>query len=196
MTLFAVNEDTLEDLRNAASGKKGTEVAGGLDDKKEELVQSNRDAEEQARELIEDQIIALDAYEMQDLAAAVLRAMGYRTRVSPPGADRGVDVLASPDGLGLQEPRIKVEVKHRRNTAMGSQEVRSFLGSLRTGDRGLYVSTGGFTKEAKYEAERSNIPLTLIDLTDLANLVTEYYENFDSRGRALIPLVRLYRPAD
>jgi restriction system protein len=196
LTLFLIPPDAIADLESAANGKRPVEATGGLEERKEELEQSNRDAEEQSRELIEDRILALDPYEMQELVAAVLRAMGYRTRVSTPGADRGVDVLASPDGLGLQEPRIKVEVKHRQNAAMGSQEVRSFIGSLRAGDRGLYVSTGAFSKEAKYEAERATVPVTLIDLRELAQLVTDNYENFDQKGRALLPLVRIYRPAD
>lgn len=196
LTLFQIPDEALADLMAAAAGKKAPETPGGLADKKEELQQSNKDAVEQAMGLIRDKILELDDYEMQELAAAVLRAMGYRTRVSPQGPDRGVDVLASPDGLGLQEPRIKVEVKHRPRSSMGSQEVRSFLASLRTGDKGLYVSTGGFTKEAGYEAERANIPITLIDLADLAQLVTDHYESFDPQGRALIPLVRIYRPAE
>ena len=78
----------------------------------------------------------------------------------------------------------------RQGTQMGSQEIRSFVGGLRPGDRGIYVSTGGFSKEAKYEAERSNIPLTLIELDDLATLVEQHYENFDANGRALIPLTK------
>ena len=122
--------------------------------------------------------------------------MGFKTRVSPRGPDRGVDVLASPDGLGLQEPRIKVEVKHRPNSSMGSPEVRSFLGGLRPGDRGLYVSTGGFSKEAKYEAERSNSPAMLIDLDEMARLVVNHYDTFDLEGRSLIPLVKVYWPAE
>lgn len=133
---------------------------------------------------------------MEELAAAILRAMGFKTRVSEKGPDRGVDVLASPDGLGLQEPRIKVEVKHRARTTIGSNDVRSFLGGLRPGDRGLYVSTGGFTKEAKYEAERSNSPATLVDLDELARLVVSHYDNFDLEGRALIPHVKVYWPAE
>lgn len=196
LTLFAINAEVFADLKAAADGKKHSEPAGGLSDKREELQQSNKDAAQEAKQLIEDKILGIDDYEMQELIAAVLRAMGYRTRVSPRGPDRGVDVMASPDGLGLQEPRIKVEVKHRPGSAMGSQEVRSFLGSLRSGDKGLYVSTGGFSKEAKYEAERANIPVTLIDLQELAQLVTEHYDNFDAVGRALVPLVRIYRPAD
>lgn len=196
LTLFLIPQEAAQDLLSAAEGKRAPENPGGLADKREELQQSNKDAVQQAMGLISDRMLELDEYEMQDLIAAVLRAMGYRTRVSPQGPDRGVDVLASPDGLGLQEPRIKVEVKHRPNSPMGAQEVRSFLGSLRTGDKGLYVSTGGFTREAKYEAERANIPITLLDLDDLTQLVTSHYDNFDPQGRALLPLVRIYRPAD
>ncbi|MNC27057.1 hypothetical protein D3C75_752170 [compost metagenome] len=77
---------------------------------------------------------------------------------------------------------------------MGSNQIRSFTGGLRVGDRGIYVSSGGFTKEAKYEAERSNIPLSLIDLDLLAELVTQYYDQFDSETRTLIPLRKIYWP--
>jgi len=158
LALFAIPDESMAEIQTATKVTKVENATGGLEERKDQLLQSNRDAEEQARSLIEDKILALDPYEMQDLVAAVLRAMGYRTRVSPPGSDRGVDVLASPDGLGLQEPRIKVEVKHRQNTAMGAPVIRSFIGNLRPGDRGMYVSTGSFSKEARYEAERANIP--------------------------------------
>src|SRR2546428_7953021 len=98
--------------------------------------------------------------------------------------------------MGLQEPRIKAEVKHRPRTQMGSQEVRSFLAALRSGDRGLYVSTGGFSREAKYEAERSNIPVMLLNLDDLAEFIRLHYERFDLEGRALISLVKIWWPAE
>ena len=135
------------------------------------MEQIREDVESKAHELIKDKILALNDDELENLLLPILRAMGYRARVSPKGPDRGVDVFASPDGLGLQEPRIKVEVKHRPNTPIGAQDLRSFIGGLRQGDRGLYVSTGGFTKDAKYEADRSNIPVTLIDLDEFASLV-------------------------
>jgi restriction system protein len=37
-----------------------------------------------AESFIEDQISRLDPYEVQDLVAGILRAMGYKTRVSGP----------------------------------------------------------------------------------------------------------------
>jgi restriction system protein len=84
----------------------------------------------------------------------------------------GKDIIASPDGLGLLEPRIIVQVKHK-TSAVGAPDLRSFIGGLRGGHKGIYVSTGGFTKEARYEAERANVPLTLVNLDDLVELITQ-----------------------
>ncbi len=72
---------------------------------------------------------------------------------------------------------------------------RTLLGALRQGDKGLYVSTGSFSKEAHYEAERANVPVTLIDLDSLVDLLTSHYESLDAETRALIPLKKFYWPA-
>jgi restriction system protein len=155
-----------------------------------------REQFEKADRFIEDRIAELDWVQMQELVAGVLRSMGYRTRVSPRGSDRGVDVFASPDGLGLQEPRIFCEVKHRSNEIIGAPELRAFLGGRQRGDRCLYVSTGGFTKEARYEADRSPVPLRLLTLSDFRQLLVDQYESLDAETRALVPLKRLYWPVD
>lgn len=67
---------------------------------------------------------------------------------------------------------------------------------LRAGDNEFVVSTEGFSKEARYEAERATFPVTLIDTDDLADLIVAHYDNFDLEGRALLPLIRVYWPAD
>lgn len=196
LTLFAINEDIWASLSSLLGGAKTVAADEQLEEDKEELEQLREDVQDRAHELIKDKILHLDDADLERLTAAILRAMGYRTRISPKGPDRGVDVMASPDGLGLQEPRIKVEVKHRPREAMSAPDIRSFLGGLRQGDRGLYVSTGGFSKDAKYEADRSNIPVTLLNLDDLAILIVAHYESFDSEGRALIPLNKVYWPRE
>ena len=147
-----------------------------------------------ALERIKDQVNALDWDEMQELVAGVLRAMGYRTQVSPPGADRGRDILASPDGFGFQQPRIVVEVKHRAGR-MGSAEVRRFLGGRHRDDRGLFVSTGGFTREAHYEADRAQVPLALWTLDELTRTLLDNYPGTDTETKRLIPLRMFYVPA-
>lgn len=192
LTLFALTDDVLKDIKGALSGAPVVAVES---EEKEDLRDTKDQVVSQGHELIKDKILSLDADEMEELVAAILRAMGYKTKVSPRGPDRGVDIFASPDGLGLTQPRIKVEVKHRSGS-MGSQAIRSFASVLRTIDNGIYVSTGGFTREARYEAERAQYPVTLIDIDDLANLIVAHYEKFDLDGRALLPLVRVYWPAE
>jgi restriction system protein len=192
LTLFEPGEHILREMEAVLRGEEGPEEE---EEQEEEFEVIRRDTLSRSHEFIKDRILGLSPDDMEELVAALLRAMGYRARVSPKGPDRGRDVIASPDGLGFQEPRIFAEVKHRRRDSMGAQSIRSFVGGLRPGDRGLFVSTGGYTQEAKYEADRSSIPVTLVDLDDLAALVVEHYESFDSTGRALLPLIRVYWPA-
>jgi hypothetical protein len=103
-------------------------VSQNNEEEKDALEETREDVFAKAHELIKDQILRLSDSDLVQLTAALLRAMGYRTRVSPPGPDRGVDIFASPDGLGFQEPRIKVQVKHRSNTPMGPRRCAVFLG--------------------------------------------------------------------
>jgi restriction system protein len=135
-------------------------------------------------EFTKDRVSALGWSQMQDLVAGLLRALGYKTRVSPAGPDRGKDIAASPDGFGFESPRIVVEVKHRQGS-MGAPDIRSFLGGRHPRDKELYVSTGGFTKDAYYEAERANIPLSLMTIDELVETLVEHYDKLDTETQQL-----------
>lgn len=77
---------------------------------------------------------------------------------------------------------------------MGASEIRGFLGGRHQYDKGLYVSTGGFTKDAYYEAERANIPLTLMNIDDLVRAFLEHYDAMDIATQRLVPLKKIYWP--
>lgn len=195
-TIFAVSDEVMADLTNAARDK--SVVASNdpaIDDNDatndEETLAATYD---NGIELIKDRVNQLDWEDMERLVAGLLKAMGYCARVMPKGPDGGRDVVASPDALGLESPRIVAEVKHRKG-AMGAPAVRAFIGGLRAGDRGLYVSTGGFTKEARYEADRANIPVLLLDLDAFVRHYVEIYDKTDDDTRSILPLTRIWWPA-
>jgi restriction system protein len=195
VTLFEPGDQVLKEIEGVLShGQARAPVQENGGATEEEFTVIWKDTLSRAHEFIKDRILLLSPDDMEALVAALLRAMGFKARVMPKGPDRGRDVIASPDGLGFQHPRIMSEVKHRPKEAIGSQIVRGFIGALREDDRGLFVSTGGFSKEAHYEADRSTVPVSLVDLDHLARLVVEHYEGFDLEGRRLIPLVRVYWP--
>lgn len=190
-TLFSVSEVTMQELieitENPTIPKEDPEIA-------EEMVSEIRYATaEDGIERIKDKVLSLSWDEMELLVAGLLRAMGYKTSMTRKGKDGGRDIIASPDGLGLETPCIVAEVKHRKGT-MGAPDVRAFIGGLRSVESGLYVSTGGFTKEAQYEADRATMPLRILDLDRFARLLVDNYEDLDTETKALLPLVRIYWP--
>lgn len=127
LTLFDPGEDVLRELdrvlNDGAAPQKPGEDADTIE---EEFEEAKLNTIEQARELTKDKIRALSPDDMERLVAALLRAMGLKATVTPKGADRGVDVRASPDGLGFQQPRIMAEVKHRPRDAMSSEKNSQF----------------------------------------------------------------------
>lgn len=168
--------------------------SGGAPPKEEEPVPPfYEDTRAKADALIQDRLSALDWSQFQELVAGVLAAAGYKSRVSPAGPDRGVDIVAHPDRFGFEEPVVKVQVKHRKGAA-SAPEVRSFVGSLRERECGLFVSTGGFTTDALREPDRTSRRLMLIDGEEFVDMLLEYYEKLNPEIQALVPLRKVYIP--
>jgi restriction system protein len=187
LTLFKPSQEAADEIERLISHPDSVAVPEQMPIAETEAEDPFANAWENSRELIKDKLMNLSWQDMQALVAGILRAMGYKTTISPEGTDRGKDIIASPDGLGLEQPRIFVEVKHRKQQQMGAPEVRKFIGGRHhQNDRCLYVSTGGFSTEARYEAERAGVPLTLIDSDHLVELLLDYYESTDAETRTLV----------
>lgn len=146
-------------------------------------------AEEQAWDEISQYLRNMPPYDFQDLVADLLRAMGYYVSwVSPPGKDGGIDILAQPDALGTRPPRMKVQVK-RQQVAVNVDGLRSFMALLGDAEVGLFVCTGGFTKDAASEARtQEKRRVTLIGLETLFDLWVEHYDKLTDQARRRLPL--------
>ena len=147
------------------------------------------EAEEKAWEQIEKFLQNIPPYDFQELVADLLRAMGYHVSwVAPPGKDQGIDIIAYTDPLGASVPRIKVQVKHRDNPT-SVEGLRAFMSVLGTDDLGLFVSSGGFTSDAKEEARtQERRKVTLLDLENLFDLWVEHYDKLTQEARQRFPL--------
>lgn len=150
--------------------------------------------EQLAIEGLKKQINHKNAYEYQELVAALLRGMGYHTPfVAPKGKDGGIDVIAYRDPLGTITPRIKVQIKHRPETSAPVQEIRQLMGLLqKDGDVGMFVSSGGFTPDAKTTARSSHVHVELVDQDRFITLWQEFYPKLADEDKALLPLMPIY----
>jgi restriction system protein len=147
------------------------------------------EAEEQAWAEIEQYLREMNPYDFQELVAALLRAMSYHVSwIAPPGKDGGIDIVAWSDPLGTRPPRIKVQVK-RVQQKVSVDGLRSFMAVLGADDSGLFVSTGGFTKDAEEAARTQETrKVTLVDLEKLFDLWVEYYDQLEDDARRRLPL--------
>jgi restriction system protein len=111
------------------------------------------------------------------LVDSVLRAQGYRTEVSPPGPDGGVDILAGSGPLGFDQPRLCVLVKSGSGTE-GQKTFNELLGvvSKFASQQGLLVSWGAFTNPVKLDAKKDFFRIRLWDQGDVVNAVLQNYE--------------------
>lgn len=171
----------------------GPAVAAGEGEEPTEAGVWADEIEGQARGQILEALDDIEHYNFQVFVAGLLAALGYKTRLGKKGADGGVDVLAYPDAFGLASPRIKVQVKNQKSSA-GVQDVGYLNGVLGAGESGLFVCTGGFTKDAEQAPFVRDGHVALVDGLQLLDLILAHYDELPDAAKSLLPLRRLYVP--
>lgn len=132
---------------------------------------------------------------LADLVAEIMRVEGYTTKVSPPGADGGVDILAAGGTLGLGEDRICVQVKSGDGAANHDVVLR-LIGSVSNtqAQTGLLVSIGGVNAVAQKELEGNFFKLRLWQMPDLLKALFRTYGELSDETRAKLPLKQIWAP--
>ncbi len=180
-----VETGAVEDKGGGAEPGNG----GGVEEDDADTSAAHQEARN--RELIAKRIAAIGPYETQDLVAGILAALGYATDVAPPGADGGLDIVACKDALFLQPPIVKAQVKARPGAKTGPDEIRQLNGLLdRTTDRGIFISTGGFTGPA--EAEAGQMQVQLWGLPRLTSLFLDNYSRLPEEVADLVPMRQIW----
>lgn len=143
---------------------------------------------------IRDFIIEKNPYEFQDMVAVLLKAMGYHIAlVAPKGRDGGIDVIAYTDPLGVNSPRIIVQVKHRPEATISSDDIQRLAGTMkRSTDVGIFVTSGGFSTYAITEARSADKHIELIHFERFVELWQEYYKNMTDEDKNMLPLHPIY----
>jgi restriction system protein len=167
---------------------------------REELLGDPREELENARETliglvkkeISKRVQELSPSLFESLVAQLLEKLGYGNvrdgsiKVTGRSGDEGVDGECCLDPLGLHKVLFQAK---RWATPVGPSIVRDFIGALDTHrvDRGVLISTSGFTTSAKDEASRSG-KVKLIDGKELAGMMIQC--NLGVQKRTLdIPII-------
>lgn len=145
-------------------------------------------AREQLRQYVSQRFAG---HELTRLVAAVLDARGYTVSVSPPGPDRGVDILAGSGPLGLDHPRLAVQVKTGQAGVEEFCALRGVVEDFRA-DQGLLVAWRGFKGSIRIEARHSYFNVRLWDASGLLEELDQVYEGLEEGIRSELPLKRIW----
>lgn len=121
------------------------------------------------------QLLAIPPDRFERLARRLLREAGFiSATVTGQSGDGGIDGIGV-YRLSLLSFPVFFQCKRYRGS-VGAGTVRDFRGAMSgRGDKGLLITTGSFTAEAKQEATRDGAPpVDLIDGDRLCDLLREY----------------------
>ena len=194
MTVCQIQRNEAENRIKAIVNEKRSLVTPVITTSGDDIPESNPNVEQMAI----DQITAfLDTkftgHDLARLIEAILRAQGYVTKLSPPGPDGGVDILAGSGPLGFDHPRIAVQVKSGKIPA-DVTVLRNLAGILKSfnADQGLLVSWGGFNSKVQAEARHDFFTLRLWDASDVFKALTANYEKLPAEIQAELPLKQIW----
>jgi restriction system protein len=120
-------------------------------------------------------MLAMSPTGFEHLAQRLLRAAGFiNTTVTGRSGDGGIDGVGV-YRLSLVSFPVFFQCK-RYKGAVGPDKVRDFRGAMAgRGDKGLLITTGTFTREARIEATRDGAPpIDLIDGEQLCELLKQH----------------------
>lgn len=156
------------------------------------------DLEQLARDAIAKHIIQkFMGHGLARLVEAVLKAQGFTTHLSPPGADRGIDILAAAGPFGFDSPRICVQVKSGDAPA-DRPEFTQLIGAMQNvnADQGLFVSWSGFKPTVTRDLPTQFFKVRVWNQSDLIEQLLANYDKLDPDVRAELPLKRIWTIAN
>lgn len=116
----------------------------------------------------------MDPKRFEYLIKNLLIELGFEATVTKYVGDGGVDINAVLTVGGVTKVSTAIQVKRYGNQKVGPNIVREMRGSLVTDQRGLIITTSGFTGAASEDANAENkLPISLIDGERLLDLLIE-----------------------
>lgn len=152
------------------------------------------DLEELATNQLRDYISQkFKGHELAWLIAGILEAQGFKTAVSSPGPDGGVDITASSGSLGLLEPRICVQVKSQESPidVRVYRELRDKTNKMGA-THGLLVSWGGFKNSINQEAKDDVFFIQLWGSSEVIEELLRNYPKLRPEIKSIIPLKQIW----
>lgn len=176
-------------------------AAAGIDELEMSLGVDDPEAVPDIAQVALDQITARIAedfagHALATLIAAILTAEGLSCATAPPGPDGGIDITAGRGPLGLDSPRLLVQVKS--GGQVGAPVLTQLHGVMSThqAEQGLLVAWGGLSKPARDALKPQQLRVRVWEAADVVEAVLRTYDRLPEDIRSQLPLRRVWMLAE
>lgn len=183
-TLYALIESNIEKAneKNVAERKELLP---------EEIIQEAYDHHiQEIKQQLMDSLMEHDPAFFEQLIVDLLIAMNYgydrSSGVVVGGShDGGIDGIIYEDKLGLDKIYLQAKRYGKRNT-VGRKDLQAFVGAMESVQKGVFITTSSFTKEAlTYAESQQQKSLKLIDGEKLSDLMVQYEIGIQKTARPI-----------
>jgi HJR/Mrr/RecB family endonuclease len=176
------DESVFTNTRRAHFALSVASFEGSLD---ADIRKHNTEVEHELLDFLQD----MHPRQLEMLVSRLLLAIGFDdAAVTKYSGDGGIDVDATLTVGGVTKVRTAIQVKRWKTNVTGST-VRELRGGLMTDQRGLIITTSGFTKDAIAESDASSkTPISLINGQRLVQLLVKEKIGIRHQERLLLEL--------
>ena len=145
------------------------------------IFQARQEIEANLKADLLDRVRQMDPTDFEQLIIDLLVEMRYgqgrreMAKALGGSGDGGVDGVVHQDPLGLDRVYIQAK-RYKDGNSVGPDAINSFIGALnvKKANKGLFVTTSTFTKQAREHVAASSVHVVAIDGVALADLMVRY----------------------
>ena len=128
----------------------------------------------------------LSPKDFESFVADFLGAVGFEAQAIGKSGDGGIDVVGTLNAQGLAQVLLRVQVK-RTKSSVGNDAVLKTRGALAVDEQGAIITLGGFTAQARREAEcEGKKTIVLVEGEAFVEMVLDNWTKLRPATQALV----------
>lgn len=174
--VYAISTPLWEEARSKKSAQKKQNQTSLTTQSVDEDTITDSDDAELWREQLLTKLQEMNPYKFEELIVNLMRKIGIRMETTSKSNDSGIDGIGYLRTPELMTYKIVLQTKRFSTGQVTGPDISNFAGTIsgHNADRGIFVTTSSYTKDAISRSRQGANLITLVDGNELVDLLLEY----------------------
>lgn len=174
--VYAISTTLWEEARSQKLAQKEQNQTSLTTQSVDEDTITDSDDAELWREQLLTKLQEMNPYKFEELIVNLMRKIGIRMETTSKSNDSGIDGIGYLRTPELMTYKIVLQTKRFSTGQVTGPDISNFAGTIsgHNADRGIFVTTSSYTKDAISRSRQGANLITLVDGDELVDLLLEY----------------------